>query len=64
MVSNGKDILALDEDGTLYLIGANPEQLLIRQKRTISQAPTWAHLAISGNQLFVRELEAIACYEW
>ena len=23
MVSNGKDILALDEDGTLYLIGAN-----------------------------------------
>ena len=35
MVSNGKDILALDEDGNLYLIGANPEQLLIRQKRTI-----------------------------
>jgi outer membrane protein assembly factor BamB len=64
MVSNGEDILALDEDGTLYLIGANPEQLVIKQKRAISKAPTWAHLAISGNQLLVRELEAIACYEW
>lgn len=64
MVSNGEDILALDEDGTLYLIGANPEQLVIKEKRAISKAPTWAHLAISGNQLLVRELEAIACYEW
>ena len=64
MVSNGEDILALDEDGTLYLIRANPEQLVIKQKRAISKAPTWAHLAISGNQLLVRELEAIACYEW
>ena len=64
MVSNGKEILALDEDGTLYLIEANPEKLVIKEKRTISQSPSWAHLAVAGNQLFVRELEAIACYEW
>ncbi len=64
MVSNGKEILALDEDGTLYQIEANPEKLVIKDKRTISDSPTWAHLAIAGNQLFVRELEAIACYEW
>ena len=64
MVSNGKEILALDEDGTLYQIEANPEKLVIKDKRTISDSPSWAHLAIAGNQLFVRELEAIACYEW
>ena len=64
MVSNGKEILALDEDGTLYQIEANPEKLVIKDKRTISDSPTWAHLAIAGKQLFVRELEAIACYEW
>ena len=64
MVSNGKEILALDEDGTLYLIEANPEKLVIKEKRTISDSPCWAYLALSGNQLFVRELEAIACYEW
>ena len=64
MVTNGKEILALDEDGTLYLIEASPEKLIIKEEREISADPSWAHLAISGKQLFVRELEAIACYEW
>ena len=64
MVTNGKEILALDEDGTLYLIEANPEKLVIKESRTISESPSWGYLAVSGNQLFVRELEAIACYQW
>ena len=64
MVSNGKEILALDEDGTLYLIEPDSEKLFIKEKRTISKSPSWAHLAVAGNQLFVRELEAITCYEW
>ena len=64
MVTNGNEILALDEDGTLYLIEASPEKLIIKEEREISADPSWAHLAISGKQLFVRELEAIACYEW
>ena len=64
MISNGKEILALDEDGTLYRIEASPEKLIIQEKRTISGSPAWAYLALSGNQLFVRELEAIACYSW
>lgn len=64
MVSNGKEILALDEDGTLYLIEPNSQKLSIRESREISEEPSWAHLAISGRQIFVRELEAIACYEW
>ena len=64
MVSNGKEILALDEDGTLYLIEPNPEKFVIKESRKISDSPTWAHLAITGNQIFVRELEALACYQW
>jgi outer membrane protein assembly factor BamB len=64
MVSNGKEIIALDEDGTLYLIEPNPQKLSVRESREISDEPSWAHLALSGRQMFVRELEAIACYEW
>jgi len=64
MVTNGKEILALDEDGTLYLVKASPKKLIIKEEREISADPSWAHLAIAGKQLFVRELEAIACYEW
>ena len=51
MVSNGKEILALDEDGTLYLIDPNPEKFVIKESRKISESPTWAHLAIADNQI-------------
>ena len=64
MVSNGKEIIALDEDGTLYLIEPNSQKLSVRESREISDEPSWAHLALSGRQMYVRELEAIACYEW
>ena len=64
MVSNGKEILALDEDGTLYRIEPNTEKLVIKESREISKSPTWGHIAISDNQIFIRELKAIACYEW
>ncbi|MGB0356563.1 MAG: PQQ-binding-like beta-propeller repeat protein, partial [Opitutales bacterium] len=39
MVSNGKEILALDEDGTLYLIDPNPEKFVIKESRKISESP-------------------------
>ena len=64
MVSDGKEILALDEDGSLYRIEANPEKLVVLEKRKISQSPSWAYPALAGNQMFIRELEAIACYHW
>ena len=64
MVSNGKEILALDENGILYLIKPSPEKFIILEKRTISESPTWAHLALSGNQLFIRELESLVCFSW
>ena len=64
MVSNGEEILALDEDGTLYRIDANPEKLIILEERKISQSPTWSYPALSGKQMFVRELEALRCYNW
>jgi outer membrane protein assembly factor BamB len=64
MVSNGKEILALDQKGILYRIAPNTEKLEILESREIADAETWAHLAVSGNQIFIRELNAIACYEW
>ena len=30
----------------------------------MSDQETWGHLAISGDELFVRELEAISAYRW
>ena len=64
MVWRDGQILALDSDGVLFLMAANPERFELRAERVISSQETWGHLAVSGDGLFVRELEAIAAWRW
>jgi len=64
LVAQGDRILALDQQGVLLLIKANPEKFELLDSRKVSEADTWAHLAISGDEIFVRELEALAAYRW
>ncbi|MBK9138017.1 MAG: PQQ-binding-like beta-propeller repeat protein [Verrucomicrobia bacterium] len=64
LVARGDRILALDQRGILYLIRANPEQLEVLDERKLDSADSWAHLAVSGQELFVRELNALAAYAW
>jgi outer membrane protein assembly factor BamB len=64
LVSRGDRILALDQRGELLLFKANPQQFDLVDRRKISDEETWAHLAVVGDQLFVRELNAIAAYQW
>jgi outer membrane protein assembly factor BamB len=64
LVTQGDKILALDESGELHLLRANPERMELLGSREIADQPTWGHLAISGDQIFVRELKAIAAYRW
>ena len=60
----GDRLLALDERGDLHLIEANPTELRLLGSRQVSEQPTWGHLAVAGDEIFVRELEAIAAYRW
>lgn len=64
LVANGDRILALDERGELLLIHANPEKFEQLDSRKISEDPTWAHLAVCGDEVFVRELNAMTAYRW
>ena len=64
LVRQGSKILGLDQNGMLYLINATPEKLVILDSKKISNQETWAHLAVSGGQVAVRELKAIALYDW
>ena len=64
LITNGKQILALDERGDLLLIQANPNQFELVESRDIAEAETWAHLGISDRELFVRELNAMVVYRW
>ncbi len=64
LVANGDRILALDERGDLLLIRATPEKFDLIDKRHISDEPTWAHLAVLGDEIFVRELNAVTAFRW
>jgi outer membrane protein assembly factor BamB len=64
LVAQGRRILALDERGDLLLIEANPQEFKLLDSRHVSDSPTWGHLAVCGDMLYVRELNALAAYCW
>lgn len=63
MVANGSKILALDERGDLLLINATPEKFDLLDSRKVGEN-SWAHLAVVGDEIFVRELKALTVYRW
>ncbi len=64
MAAGNDKILGLAEDGKLYLVRANPDQFELLSTREVSEQETWGHLAVAGDEVFVRELKAIAAYRW
>ncbi len=64
MVLSGDRILALDQRGELLLIEADPNRFVLLDRRKIAENDTWAHLAVCGKELFVRELKALAAFRW
>ena len=64
LVAQGKKILALDERGDLLLINANPERFELLSQRHVSDSPTWAHLAVCDNEVFIRDLRGLTAHRW
>lgn len=64
LVAQGQKILALDERGDLFLINANSEKFEPLSQRHVSDSPTWAHLAVCGDEVFVRDLKGLTVYRW
>ncbi|QDT69016.1 outer membrane biogenesis protein BamB [Planctomycetes bacterium MalM25] len=60
----GDRILALDERGELLLYNASPEKFELIDSRQVSDDECWAHLAVCGGQVIVRELNALTAYRW
>lgn len=64
LASRGDKILALDERGQLHLVRANPEKFELLDSREVSDTPAWAHVAVAGGEVFVRDLAGITAYRW
>lgn len=63
MVSNGEQILALDNRGDLLLINPNEAELEIVDTMKVAN-DSWAHLAVEGKNVIVRDLKSIKVYRW
>lgn len=63
LVAAGDKILALDQRGILYLLKANPEKFDVLSKKKVGD-DSWAHLAVRGNQVFVRNLNEMVAFEF
>jgi len=64
MIANGDRLLALDQRGELLHIRLNPDEFTLLSSLKLSEAETWAHLAVSNQQIFIRELNALVAYNW
>ncbi len=64
LVGNADKLLALDERGILFLIRARQEKYEKLGERKVAERETWAHLAVCGNELFVRDLYGITAWTW
>ncbi|GJM24552.1 MAG: hypothetical protein DHS20C16_09670 [Phycisphaerae bacterium] len=64
MVAQGKRILVLDERGELLLIAANPEAFQLIDRKAVAENECWAHVAVSGTTVLVRDLAGITAFEW
>jgi outer membrane protein assembly factor BamB len=64
LVAKDDKILALTADGKILMIETNPEEFKIIDSVEVSDQSTWAHLALCGDELFIRELKGIAKFRW
>lgn len=63
LIANGNRILALTADGDLVLYAANPDRFEMIDRRNVA-SDSWAHLAVSGNEVFVRSINGLLSFDW
>lgn len=64
MVANRDRILALDQRGELLLVAADPTEFRLLDRKEVASSESWAHLAVAGDHLFVRDLKGISAFTW
>lgn len=63
LVLAGDVVLCLNSEGELFVFKATPKECIEVVKWKVADKGTWAHLAVAGNRLFVKDKEHLYCYE-
>lgn len=63
LVAIGNRLLTLDETGELRLILMTPEKFEQISSRSLKDN-SWAHLAVAGQEIAIRDLNGLTLYKW
>lgn len=63
MATNGDKILALDNGGELLLVTPSDQELAVADKMRVAN-DSWAHLAVQGDLVIVRDLKSLKVFKW
>lgn len=64
LVAHDSLILALSNNGRLRLVRANPEAYEVVSEAVVSDEQTWAHLAVVGREIVIREQTGLTVFRW
>ena len=63
IVRAGSRLLVLRTNGELLLVAADPSGYRELGRTRVASSPTWAHLALAGNRIYVKDRTGLACFE-
>jgi outer membrane protein assembly factor BamB len=64
LVASTDRIVALDQRGWLHLLKPNPDQFELLDSRRVAEHESWAHLAVAGDDLYIRDLQGLTAWTW
>lgn len=64
MVTNGSQILALDESGELLLLECDPREFRVMDRQQVANEACWAHVAIVGRRILIRRQRGLDAFTW
>jgi hypothetical protein len=62
LVARGSSVFSLTTDSELHIFGATRKGLEPLRKYTVADSPTWAHPAILGNRVLVKDRDSLALW--
>lgn len=62
IVRAGRQFLVLGTDGVLLVVAADPSAYKEIAKVKLVEGPVWAHLAVAGNRMYVKDKTHLACF--
>jgi outer membrane protein assembly factor BamB len=64
LVVAGEQLLVLTRNGELHILEANTRKLVRKARWQLSKSgPVWAHLAVAGPRLYVKDRTDVLCFE-